>query len=69
MNNYTYYTSKIFKGDEYKMNEGVLMNFVSSMGIQFFKDFDIEIKKFSEDEWIVKILKENNDWKEVKFHE
>ncbi len=63
-------TIKIYKGDEYKLNSVSLMSFISSAGIQFFKDFDVEIRKFSDDEWILKILKENNDvWEEVKFDE
>ena len=69
MNDYKYYMSKISKGDEYKVNAETLMNFITSTGIKFFQDFDVEIKKFSETEWIIKILNENNDWEEVKINE
>lgn len=61
-----YRTIKISKGDEYKVTGEILMNFISTLGINFFNDFDIQVKKFSDNEWIIKILDEKNNYEEVK---
>lgn len=57
-----YKVIKISKGDEYKLTGEVLMNFILTCEIDFFNDFDVEIKKFSDDEWVIKILNDNDDY-------